>query len=780
MPLHFTLTQVLNASCASAVDGEIDLIASGGVPGYTYDWSNDGPETPDNDAQDLIGVAPGTYTVTLTDASGCTATTSGTVGTLPATAYLEQFNIANKGYLANYVDDFSAVNWTMSSWAPQPPAPFGRDVDDFFRTTGGVLVGEDFDQDICWTSPLINLNTATQFSVDLAWVGFDNEDYINVKYSIDGGAYVTIPNVVGGGAGTIQYPFPTIDQSGSITVTKTGLSGSTIQIQVCAQFNANNESMTMDNVSVPGSIGFVCPCPVGNLLYVNDNASGANDGSSWTNAFTSLQSALAVASNCPNITQIWVAAGTYKPTTGSDRTISFVMKNNLAIYGGFAGTETMLSQRNWVTNVTTLSGDIGTMGVNTDNSRHVIYNNFTSGSPLTGSAVLDGFTVTGAYFENAQDGGGMRNYYASPTVTNCIFTQNAMTSAGNGGGGGGGMTNSESSPIVTNCIFSNNSVTGAYGGGMLNVQASPVVRNCIFTGNMVTGGGGGGLYNYVGNTTPQITNCDFIGNTAAFGGGLGNTSASSSITNCRFSGNSATNAIGGGGMFIQSSSPAITNCTFSGNTAPSNGGAVRLWSSSNSPTFKNCILWGDSGPEVFIDAGSTFTINNSIVQGGCPAGATCASVLNQDPVFVSQPPVGLGTTGNLRLTPCSPALDAGSDAANATTTDLDGNPRKFEAIAGGQMIDMGAYEFQSPVFSGNILYVNDDATGSNNGLSWANAFTDLQSALSSHQPRSSVTEIWVAAGTYKPTTSGDPHHFFCVEKQPRHLWWLPEHGQPRL
>ncbi len=272
-------TQVLNTSCAGVMDGEIDLIVSGGVPGYTYDWNNDGPETPDNDAQDLIGVGTGSYTVTVTDASGCSGTTSATIGTQPSTAYLEQFNVPNKGYLPNFVDDFSAVNWTMSAWAPQPPAAFGRDVDDSFRTTGGALVGEDFDQDVCWTSPVIGMNTATQFSLNLAWTGFDvqTDEYINVKYRINGGSYITIPNIVGGGAGTIQYASG-LDQNGSTVVTQTGLSGSFIQIQICAQFNATLETMTIDNISVPGSNSY-CPAPTIMLSPTHVTCTGGNNGS---------------------------------------------------------------------------------------------------------------------------------------------------------------------------------------------------------------------------------------------------------------------------------------------------------------------------------------------------------------------------------------------------------------------------------------------------------------------------------------------------------------------
>src|SRR5262245_6608807 len=90
--------------------------------------------------------------------------------------------------------------------------------------------------------------------------------------------------------------------------------------------------------------------------YVNVSASGANDGSSWANAYTDLQTAL---SNAQPGDEIWVAAAAYKPAPpNGNRSVSFQLRNAIATYGGFNGTETSLDQRNFITNVTTLSGDL--------------------------------------------------------------------------------------------------------------------------------------------------------------------------------------------------------------------------------------------------------------------------------------------------------------------------------------------------------------------------------------------------------------------------------------
>ena len=98
------------------------------------------------------------------------------------------------------------------------------------------------------------------------------------------------------------------------------------------------------------------PVTGGDIIYVNDDAPGTtHDGASWATAYTDLQSALAAATSGK---QIWVAAGTYKPSVPAGRAATFRMIDGVAMYGGFAGYESSLSQRNWQANVTILSGDI--------------------------------------------------------------------------------------------------------------------------------------------------------------------------------------------------------------------------------------------------------------------------------------------------------------------------------------------------------------------------------------------------------------------------------------
>ncbi len=329
--------------------------------------------------------------------------------------------------------------------------------------------------------------------------------------------------------------------------------------------------------------------PSSTVFYVNQAATGANTGLTWTDAFPSLQSALGlVIPGC----QVWVAKGTYYPSSAnglvddsgdSTRYNHFRMPYGVALYGGFAGGETALAQRNVATNLTTLSGDIGTPGYRDDNCYHVIYN--PSQTPaIDTSAVLDGFTITGGYSDHSDGyhdyGAGMYNDHASPRIANCTFTANSAA------GQGGGMYNRLCSPDVSNCLFTQN--YGCYGGGMHNSAASPSVTACAFTLNS-SWDSGAGMANESGSS-PHVTNCTFSRDSSYIqGGALANDSSSAIITNCVFTLNRGGY---GGAMFNLWSSAVITNCTFTQNRADFWGGGMCNWATR--VTVNNCILWADT------------------------------------------------------------------------------------------------------------------------------------------------------------------------------------------
>ena len=444
-------------------------------------------------------------------------------------------------------------------------------------------------------------------------------------------------------------------------------------------------------------------CPAtGTIWYVNSSAASGGNGASWACGFQNLQDAINAASSGH---EIWVKAGTYLPTkepdgtTDTPRDFTFYLKNGVAVYGGFAGTETLRSQRNWTSNPTILSGDIGTSGNTTDDCYHVLLS--VSDASTT---VLDGFTVTkgnanGAIGSltvetktiNLTDGGGMNNNSSSPTIANCTFSANL-------GESGGGIYNIASSPAVSNCTFSNNT-TSNIGGAMTNVFTSnPTLTNCTFSSNSATNFGGAMENN---TSDPILINCTFAGNSSNKGGAMDNYSgADVTLTNCSFSGNSASDV--GGGMYNLSASPNMTNCTFSGNKATTSGGAIQ--NTTCSPTLKNCLIWNNrvgsttgSADASMTNSTATPTITYSLIQNWNPSGTGNLNGIpnaatSNYPNFVTplDPATAPATGGDFHIQTCSPAVNKGTNTG-APTTDLFGNTRPYNS----GVADMGVHELQA-------------------------------------------------------------------------------------
>ncbi|MEK4423944.1 InlB B-repeat-containing protein [Solibacillus sp. FSL K6-1523] len=549
---------------------------------------------------------------------------------------------------------------------------------------------------------------------------------------------------------------------------------------------------------------FLATQSTGSVIYVNGATTGTTeDGTSWATAYKDLQTALssAVAGQ-----EIWIAAGTYKPTTGTDRTISFKMKNGVGIYGGFAGTESKLDDRDFKRNETILSGDIGTVGDKADNAYHVFFHD---GLNLDATAILDGVTITGGNADGKDPynaGGGMYNAGSSPSVTNVEFRGNTAYI------NGGGMNNYKSSPSVTDVKFSENTATHGAGGGMYNRDSSPSVTNVEFRKNTATSGGG--MLN-ISKSGPTVMNVRFNGNKATNGGGMNNSNGSEpTVTSVEFIGNEASRD--GSGMYNdKNSSSTLTNITMSGNTTKgTNKAAIYNFDSTSLLEIRNSIIVENNGPAY----NGTPTIENSLI-GDEQKGQLYDDTGKSDgkdhlieDIFIDP------DNKNYRLKAGSPAIDKGISAypeLASITKDLDGNQRIY-----GASIDLGAYESQvasytvtfesnggskvasqtvsdsvpvqeptpAPIKVGHtfagwyhdsaltnawdfatdvvtanttlyakwdaiqvspIIYVNVASTGTTaDGASWATAYKDLQTALSTAV---AGQDIWIAKGTYKPT-----------------------------
>ncbi|MFD1629851.1 choice-of-anchor Q domain-containing protein [Pseudopedobacter beijingensis] len=401
------------------------------------------------------------------------------------------------------------------------------------------------------------------------------------------------------------------------------------------------------------------------VIYVTTSGAGNQSGNSWANATNDLQMAI----NATGVQQVWVAGGTYKPkyradnmsgANANDRDNAFVLKNNVQVYGGFAGTETALTDRNLTlsTNASILSGDFNGDDAgftnNGENANHVVVS-----SGNNNSAMLNGFTLSGA---------------------------NASSS--------------------TDILINGNQVYQCSGGGIYLSVSSPVLQNLMITRN-TAGESGGGIFGY--ESSPVLSGITILRNQAKDGGGIANQSHSSPVlSNIIITENEATE-LGGGLYNVTSSSPVLTNVTISRNTATINGGGIYNGDTNSEPQVRNSIIY-DNNTGIF---GGTPVISYSLVQGltdtnnGNMDGST-------DPQFVDV------STGDYSLKNTSPAINAGSNSLyiglDANTKDLAGNARLV-----GTNIDMGAYENQDGVLPVTLVNYTAKANGNQVKLQWQTA-----------------------------------------------------------
>ena len=345
--------------------------------------------------------------------------------------------------------------------------------------------------------------------------------------------------------------------------------------------------------------------------YVKPGGNDSNAGTSWSQAYQTLQKAIEVAVAGD---EIWLAAGTYYPTkdiAGSSspadaRAKTFFINKNIAIYGGFNGTESSLTQRNWRTNIATLSGNLGAVGDDSDNAYHVVYIQGVSGSML-----LDGVAITKG---------------------------NANGSINGASGLGGGI------------------LVYATGG----ITSEPAINNCRIYDNRATGGGGAGTVSITsGSSLPTFTNCLFENNVASSRAG-----AVYSLSDGNNLGTPFSISVFEYCTFYNNDSPGTTKVGHS--RAINDGGST--------VTFDKCIIWGDpTGTYLSSDVFSDLRLENSLSKGGCTTNLICAgTILNVDPLFVNAAGGNLRLTAG---SPAADVSGGEYYTGSPTGKDYDGNNR---------------------------------------------------------------------------------------------------------
>ncbi|MCX7050250.1 MAG: right-handed parallel beta-helix repeat-containing protein [Candidatus Sumerlaeota bacterium] len=363
------------------------------------------------------------------------------------------------------------------------------------------------------------------------------------------------------------------------TQTITGLSpAAAYSVIVCARNGAGIPS--------PGAGAWIgAGADLARVLFVDAvlGDDGA-DGKTWNSALKTIQSGIEAAYGAGG-GEVWVKAGLYneaRPTTESG---ALVMRSGVALYGGFAGGETELAQRDVAANVTTIDGSTAR---NDSTAYHVVLMYGTT------DAGIDGFTITGGAWGDSVNeadlsGAGIYCWRANATnrIVNCVVRDNFAVIYG-----GGILCFDGSSPAIGNCQITGNSSYNMGGGIMCYQNSSPVITDCVVTSNMAYGFGGGiGCYMY---SAPTVRNCTVTSNIAySFGGGISCFMyCSPAIRNCTVTSNTTYN-FGGGISCYMYCSPAIRDCTVTSNTSYYIGGGLSYFQYC-SPVIRNCQIIGNS------------------------------------------------------------------------------------------------------------------------------------------------------------------------------------------
>ncbi len=449
----------------------------------------------------------------------------------------------------------------------------------------------------------------------------------------------------------------------------------------------------------------VCAPAFSTVIHVKTSGDDANDGLTWGTAKRTVQAGVDAAAEGD---EVWTAAGIYAQTTLN-------LPSGVALYGGFAGTETEREQRDWDANVTILHGD---------HTARVIF----IAAGATADTRIDGFTIRNGHAQGG-DGGGIHANDGAPTIANNDIDSNRADHAGGGiwtrgnavitsntirrnraegsysESDGGGVLCTASASITGNTIRSN--VAYDTGGGICATGSASIVDNLI-TGNTARYAGGvhlaagvtrdndiesntssyeGGGARITGSGT--FSNNIVADNTAGRnGGGVDCPGAGAIISNLFYDNVSSTK---GGGIVCGASCLAVTGNTVVRSSAPDGGGISMI--DTKAVVANNIVAFNDSG--VHRSGGSAWLYNNDVYgnadydYSGLSAGP---GDISEDPLFVDE------AADNFHLWCDSPCIDIGEDGfVGPGDVDIDGEDRIY-----GAHVDMGVDEYWAQ------LWLEDD------------------------------------------------------------------------
>ncbi|MBX3743973.1 MAG: right-handed parallel beta-helix repeat-containing protein [Verrucomicrobiae bacterium] len=493
------------------------------------------------------------------------------------------------------------------------------------------------------------------------------------------------------------------------------------------------------------------------IWHVRSTGSDAASGSSWTSAKRSVAAALAQSSEGD---EVWVAAGIYFER--------IALQNEVALYGGFEGTETARDQRDFNRHLTILDGEAAGTVVRCESA---------GATPATR---LDGFVVRNG---RGVLGGGIACTATSPTLANNLITGNVSL-----GPGGGICCYNGANPVILNNRILGNRAEGddADGGGIAcmagrrgNLGSSPWIVGNLIARNQA-GENGGGIVardifvsedgQVVVPSAPRILNNILAENIAtqpplgdrSLGGGAiacVNDGMAEVVANNLIVANSGWQA---GGILLVGGArdhPQVINNTLAGNSGP----ALRWLGVRSIRIANNLIAFNAAGLSRSIDSpGGPVTASHNLLHGNQLDYDGLADLTGQDGNLSFDPRFAGFSHGDYRLTATSPCIQAGDDSAVASDwRDLHGQPR----IRGGR-VDIGAEEWDGNVRVPllRVLRVHPSGDDLRDGASWTGAKRTIAAAIAAlHEaaldaaPGIGGGEIWVAAGTYRENLVLPPH-----------------------